>query len=56
MTRNQHLAEVFLARTSAARRGTREDRLPIWTAVAVVTGANVALWLLIALALEGLLL
>jgi len=56
MIRNRRSAELFLARTSAPDRGTRENRLPIQTAVALVTGANVALWLLIALALDDLLL
>jgi len=56
MTWNRHSAELFLARTFAADRGTREDRLPIQTAVALVTGANLAVWLLIALARDDLLL
>ena len=56
MTRNRPLAELFLPRTSAAHRGTREDRLTMPTAVSVVMGANVAMWLLIALVLDGLLL
>jgi hypothetical protein len=55
MTRDRRMAELFLARASAARGSTQEDRLPIWTAVAAVTGANVTLWLLIALVLERLL-
>ena len=56
MTRNRHFAERWSTRVSAARRGTPKDRLPIGTAVAIVVGANVAFWLLIALALDHLLL
>jgi hypothetical protein len=55
MTQNRRLAELYLARSCAVRRGTEEDRLPIWTAVAVVTGVNVALWSLIAFVLDRLL-
>jgi hypothetical protein len=55
MTRNRRFAELYLARGAAERRAAREDRLPIWTAVAIITGVNAALWSLIVFALKYLL-
>ncbi len=55
MTQNRRFAERWSTRISAVRRGTAKDRLPFGTAVAIAAGANVAIWLLIALALDHLL-
>lgn len=46
---------AFPGGNPAARHARPEDRLPIWTAVAIVAGVNVVLWLLIVLALKHLL-
>ena len=55
MTRDRRFAEPYSTQRFAARRSMLQDRLPIRTAVAAVMGATVALWLLITLALDGLL-
>jgi hypothetical protein len=55
MTRDRRFAGPYSTQSFAARCGMLQDRLPIRTAVAAVMGATVALWLLITLALDGLL-
>ena len=54
MTRKLRFA-VRLAEAFALSRSKEDDRFPIGTAMAVIAGVNVALWSLIALAVESLL-
>jgi len=54
MIQKLRFAEFRLAETSAKSLGTAEDRLPVGAAVVVIAGANVALWLLIAIVLRNL--
>jgi hypothetical protein len=54
MTQKRRFAELHLALVSIARRTRRDERLPIWTAAAVITGGNLVLWLLIAVAVNYL--
>jgi len=55
MTRKLHFAEARIAEACARSRYKEDDRLPIGTAIAVITGVNVAFWSLIALAAKSLL-
>jgi hypothetical protein len=55
MTRRLPFAELRLAETPAQSRGINDDRLPIGTAMAVIAGASLVLWSLIALAVKSLL-
>jgi hypothetical protein len=54
MTQKLRFAEVRLAETSVKPCGMSEDRLPVGAAMAAIAGANMALWLLIAIAFRNL--